>query len=108
RLWFDPALRVIAARRERSEGAVEEARAIAAEAQRLRADHAAALEQTRSEAQRELQEIIRGAEAEQKRLVAEASAEAHRTLTDVQARVADEVADRKSTRLNSSHVSISY
>ena len=97
RLWFDPALRVIAARRERSEGAVEEARAIEVEAQRLRADHAAALEQTRSEAQRELQEIIRGAEAEQKRLVAEASAEAHRTLTDVQARVADEVARARRT-----------
>src|SRR5438067_1027475 len=78
RLWFDPALRVIAARRERSEGAVEEARAIAAEAQRLRADHAAALEQTRSEAQRELQEIIRGAEAEQKRLVADLLATAER------------------------------
>src|SRR5881398_3773167 len=97
RLWFLPALRIIRERTVRSEGAIREARAIEAEAERLRAEHAAALDQTRSEAQRELQEIIRGAEAEQKRLVAEASAEAHRTLTDVQARVADEVARARRT-----------
>src|SRR5205823_5338528 len=76
----------------RTEGAIREARAIEAEAERLRAEHAAALDQTKSEAQRELQEIVRSAEAEQKRLVAEASAEAQRTLAEVQARVAEEVA----------------
>src|SRR2546430_12309962 len=97
RLWFRPALRIIRERRARSEGAIREARTIEAEAERLRAEHAAALDQTRAEAQRELQEIIRGAEAEQKRLIAEASAEAHRTLTDGQARVADEVARARRT-----------
>ncbi|SRR6184192_2286868 len=92
RLWFEPALRIIRERTVRSEGAIREARAIEAEAERLRAEHAAALDQTKSEAQRELQEIVRSAEAEQKRLVAEASAEAQRTLAEVQARVAEEVA----------------
>ena len=95
RLWFAPALRVIRERAKRSEGAIREARAIEAEVARLRAEHAAALDQTRSEAQRELQEIIQDAEAEQKRLVAAATAEAQRTLTEVQARVAEEVAQAR-------------
>jgi len=94
RLWFDPALRVI---REtaRSEGAVREARAIQAEAERLRAEHAAALDQAKGEAQSEMQEILRQAEAEQQRLISEARADAQRTLTDVRAQVAEEVASAR-------------
>jgi len=95
RLWFRPALRIIRERKARSEGAIGEARTIEAEAERLRAEHAAALDQTRSEAQRELQEIIRSAEAEQKRLIAEAGTEARRTLVEVQTRVAEEVAQAR-------------
>src|SRR5207247_3444475 len=53
RLWFDAALRVIRERTARSEGAVREARAIHAEAERLRAEHAAALDQAKGEAQRD-------------------------------------------------------
>src|SRR5437763_627936 len=49
RLWFDPALRVIRERTARSEGAVREARAIQAEAERLRAEHAGG--RARAEAQ---------------------------------------------------------
>jgi len=92
RLWFDPALRVIRERAARSEGAVAEARAIQAEAERLRAQHAAALDEARAEAQREMQEIVRDAEAQQKRLIAEAREEARRTLAEVRSRVAEEVA----------------
>jgi F-type H+-transporting ATPase subunit b len=92
RLWFDPAMRVIRARAERSEGAVAEARAIQAEAERLRREHAAALEEARGEAQREMQGIVRSAEAEQKRLIEEAREDAQRTLTEVRTRVAEEVA----------------
>jgi F-type H+-transporting ATPase subunit b len=95
RLWFDPALRVIRERTARSEGAVKEARAIQAEAQRLRAEHAAALDQAKGEAQSEMQEMLRQAEAEQQRLIAEARAEAQRTLTDVRAQVAEEVASAR-------------
>jgi F-type H+-transporting ATPase subunit b len=94
-LWFDPAMRVLRERTARSEGAVKEARAIQAEAERLRAQHAAALEQAKSEAQGEMQDMLRQAEAEQQRLIAEARAEAQRTLTDVRARVAEEVASAR-------------
>jgi F-type H+-transporting ATPase subunit b len=91
RLWFDPALRIVRERAARSEGGVAEARAIQAEAERLRAEHAAALEQARTEAQREMQDILRTAEAEQKRLIAEARSEAQGTLGEVRTRIAEEV-----------------
>lgn len=92
RLWFDPALRIVRERGRRSDGAIEEARQLTAEAERLSAEHAAALDQARTEAQREMQEIVRGAEAEQKQLVAAAAADAQHTLTEVRSRVAEEVA----------------
>jgi len=92
RLWFRPALRLIHERTARSEGAVREAQAIQAEAERLRGEHAAALDQVRAEAQREMQEMLREAEAEQKRLIADARADARRTLTEVRSRIAEEVA----------------
>ena len=91
RLWFDPALRLIRERTARSEGAVKEARAIQAEAERLRAEHAAALDQAKIEAQREMQEMVRQAEAEQQRLITEARADTQRTLTDVRVQVDEEV-----------------
>jgi F-type H+-transporting ATPase subunit b len=92
RLWIDPAMRVIHERSRRSEGAIREAEGLKAEAEQLRAKHAAALDETKAEAQRETQEIVRSAEAEQQRLIAEARAEAQRTLTDVRARVAEDMA----------------
>jgi F-type H+-transporting ATPase subunit b len=92
RLWFDPALRIVRERAARSEGAVAEARTIQAEAERLRGEHAAALERARAEAQREMQDILRAAEAEQQRLIAEAREEAQKTIGEVRARVEEEVA----------------
>jgi F-type H+-transporting ATPase subunit b len=92
RFWFAPALKILLERSARSEGALQEARAAQAEAERLRAEHAAALDQARSEAQREMQEILRGAEAEQKRLLDEARSEAQRTLGEVRTRIGEEVA----------------
>src|SRR2546422_2093411 len=92
RWWFEPALRVITERRARSEGAVREAQAVQAEAERLRREHAAALEAAKSEAQREVQGMLRDAEVEQKRLVAEASADAQRLLGGVRVRIGEDVA----------------
>ena len=97
RLWFDPALRVLGERTKRSEGAITEARAIQTEAERLRAEHTAALDEARSDAQRQLQDILRNAEAEQKKLIAEAREEAQRTLGDVRGKVATEVAAARQT-----------
>ena len=92
RFWFDPALRILRERASRSEGAVAEARAIQAEAERLRAEHAGALDEVRAEAQRDMQHIVREAEAEQKRIIEEAREEAQRAITDVRARIAEDVA----------------
>jgi F-type H+-transporting ATPase subunit b len=92
RLWIDPALRVIHERSRRSEGAIREAERLQAEAERMRAAHAAALDEAKAEAHREMQEIVRVAEAEQQRLIGEARAEAQRTLSDVRVRVVEEMA----------------
>jgi F-type H+-transporting ATPase subunit b len=92
RWWFDPALRIIKERASRSDGAIAEARAVQAEAERLRSEHESALAQVRQEARREMQEMVRAAEAEQARIVAEANAEAERTLAAARARIAEEAA----------------
>lgn len=96
-LWFDPAMKVIAERATRSEGQVQEARALEAEIEKLRSEHQAALQQARTEAQREVADIMRRAEAEQKQLIAQATEEAQRTLTEIRGRVAEEVAAARRT-----------
>lgn len=96
-LWFDPAMKVIAERATRSEGQVQEARALEAEIEKLRSEHQAALQQARTEAQREVADIMRRAEAEQKQLIARATEEAQRTLTEIRGRVAEEVAAARRT-----------
>jgi F-type H+-transporting ATPase subunit b len=96
-LWFDPAMKVIAERATRSEGQVQEARALEAEIEKLRSEHQAALQQARTEAQREVADIMRRAEAEQKQLIAQATDEAQRTLAEIRGRVAEEVAAARRT-----------
>lgn len=96
-LWFDPAMKVIAERATRSEGQVQEARALEAEIEKLRSEHQAALQQARTEAQREVGDIMRRAEAEQKQLIAQATDEAQRTLAEIRGRVAEEVAVARRT-----------
>ena len=103
RFWFDPALRIVRERKARSEGALAEAKAIQAEAARLRAEHAGALEQARGEAQREMQEIVRRAEVEQKRVIDEAHEEAQRTLAEARAQIAREVATARQSLRESAH-----
>jgi F-type H+-transporting ATPase subunit b len=95
--WFDPALKVIAERVTRSEGQVREARALEAEIEKLRSEHQAALQQARTEAQREVADIMRRAEAEQKQLIAQATDDAQRTLAEIRGRVAEEVAAARRT-----------
>jgi F-type H+-transporting ATPase subunit b len=95
RWWFEPAMRVVAERSKRSEGALREAEELHLEAERMRREHAAALDEARTEAHREMHEIVRSAEAEQKRLVAEATDEAQRTLGEVRTRVAEDIADAR-------------
>src|SRR5262249_61637572 len=78
----------IAERRKRSEGAVIEARAIQADAERLRAEHAAALDQARAEATREMQAVLHEAEAEHRRLIDAARDETQRMLEETRAGIA--------------------
>jgi F-type H+-transporting ATPase subunit b len=96
-LWFDPAMKLIAERAIRSEGQVQEARALEAEIEKLRSERQAALQQARTEAQREVADIMRRAEAEQKQLIAQATDEAQRTLAEIRGRVAEEVAVARRT-----------
>src|SRR5437879_2683328 len=103
RLWFDPALRILHARRARSEGAIAEARAVQAEAERMRAEHAAAMDQARSEAEREVHEIVRQAEVEQKRLIDDAREEAQRTMADARRQITAEVSAARQGLLESAH-----
>jgi F-type H+-transporting ATPase subunit b len=95
RLWFDPALKVIKARGTRTRGAVAEARTLRDEAERLRREYTAAVDEAKAEAQQEVQELLRQAEGEQRRMIAEATQEAQRTATEVRERVAREVADAR-------------
>jgi F-type H+-transporting ATPase subunit b len=92
RFWFEPALRLIAAREKRSHGAIAEAKALQGEAERLRLEHTAALDQARAEAHRDVQEMLRQAEAEQRRLIAAANEAAHQAAAEARARIAEEVA----------------
>ncbi len=92
RLLFGPALLVIGERAARSEGAIRQAQAMQAEAERLRAAHAAALETVKAEAHRDMQIIVREAEAEQQSILADARSEAERRLADTRIRIAEEMA----------------
>jgi len=91
RLWFGPAMRIIKERAVRSEGAIREAKAVQAEAERLRTEHAAALEAVKVEAHRDMQMILRQAEKEQQTILDGARSEAERRLADARARLAEEV-----------------
>ncbi|HXJ34954.1 MAG TPA: ATP synthase F0 subunit B [Candidatus Eisenbacteria bacterium] len=95
RFWFEPALKVIAAREKRSHGAIAEAKAAQDEAARLRREHAAALDQAKSEAQRDVQELLREAEVQQRTLITEATEQAHRTMGEVRSQIEREVASAR-------------
>ena len=92
RLWFGPVETILHEREHRSAGALAEARAIQARAEELRAQHAGALEEARSEARREVQALWRAAEGEQQRLIEAAQEEAERSLAEARSRIASDVA----------------
>jgi len=92
RFWFGPALRIIKERAARSEGAIREAQAVQAEAERLGAEHAAALGAVKAEAHHDMQVIVRQAETEQQTILADARREAEQRLADARTRIAEEVA----------------
>jgi F-type H+-transporting ATPase subunit b len=103
RLWFDPALAVIAAREKRSHGSIAEAKRLQDEAERLRRERDAAIEQAKSEAQREIQELLRRADATQRELIEQATADAQRTASEMRERVAAEVAAARQSLQSEAH-----
>ena len=103
RLWFDPALKIIAAREARSQGAIEAAKRLRDEAERMRAEHEAAIAQAKAEAQREVQEILRQAEAEQRRLIGDANDDAQRTIARVRGEIANEIATARQALRDDAH-----
>jgi len=99
RFWFDPVAALLSERTRRSEGALEEARAVQSEAEALRQQHARALDEARAEAHREVQEILRAADVEHRRILSEAHDDAERALMEARGRIAAEVsAARESLR----------
>jgi F-type H+-transporting ATPase subunit b len=99
RFWFRPAMHVVRERAKRSEGALAEARKVQAETERLRVEHAAALDQARAEAHHEMQEMLRQAETEQRRLIDGATEDAQRSLAEARTQIAEQVATaRRSLR----------
>jgi F-type H+-transporting ATPase subunit b len=91
RFWFDPVLRVIAAREQRSHGSIADAKRLQDEAARMRREHDAAMDQARVDAQREVQDLLRQADAAQRELIEQATADAQRTAAEMRERVAAEV-----------------
>ncbi len=91
RLWFRPALAVLAAREARSHGSVAEAKKVQDEAERLRREHTAAIEQAKAEAQRDVQELLRQAELAQRELIARATEDAQQTAAAMRQQVAEDV-----------------
>lgn len=92
RLWFRPALAVLAAREARSHGSLAEAKKVQDEAERLRREHTAAIAQAKAEAQRDVQELLRQAELTQRELIARATEDAQQTAAAMRHQVAEEVA----------------
>jgi len=95
RLWFDPVLRVLAAREKRTHGAIAEAKHLQDDAERMRREHEAAMAAAKAEAQREVQEMLRKVDASQRELIEQATADAQRTANEVRERVASEVASAR-------------
>ena len=96
RLWFDPALKIIRAREQRSSGALARAATLQSAAEKLRREHLAAIEQAKVAAQAEVQQILRKAETEQRRIIADANDAAQKTLGEARSRIAGEVVAARS------------
>jgi len=97
RFWFDPVLRVLAAREKRTHGSIAEAKHLQDDAERMRREHEAAIAEAKAEAQREVQDMLRKADAAQRELIDQATADAQRTANEMRERVAGEVAAARQT-----------
>ena len=91
RWLFDPTLRVLEARRERTTGQLAEAERLQEETARMRDEYEATLQTARASAREEATRIREETEAEEARVFDAARAEAAEIVQGVRARVAAEV-----------------
>ena len=97
RWLFDPTLRVLEARRERTSGQLAEAERIREETAKMRLDYEAALQAARVGAREESARIREETEAEEAKILGFARAEAAGIVREVRSRVAVEVEAARAT-----------
>jgi F-type H+-transporting ATPase subunit b len=90
RLLFQPMLRILEERRERTEGRQEQAGRVDAEAEAVLAEYEKRILEAKTEADRVRADLIRKGEAERQKLLDAAGAEAEKTLAEIRARVRGE------------------
>ena len=97
RWLFDPTLRVLEARRQRTTGQLAEAERLRVETARMRSEYEAALHAARVAAREEVARVREEAEAEEGRLLKAARAEGAQIVEEVRRRVALEVEAARAT-----------
>ena len=94
---FDPALRVLQLRRERTAGQLQEAERLSAETQRMRQEYTLGLEAARAAGREELAAIRGAADREEERILETARSEGARIVESVRSSVAQELDAARST-----------
>jgi len=98
KLWlFDPTLRVLEARRERTSGQLAEAARLREETVKMRNEYEVALQAARVNAREEMARIREEADAEEARLLESARAQAAEVVQEVRSKVALEVQAARAT-----------
>lgn len=97
RWLFDPVLRVLEARRERTSGQLAEAKRLQEEAERMRGEYEGALERARVLAREEIARFRGETDLEEQRILESAKAEAAEIVQAVRSQVATEMHAARAT-----------
>jgi F-type H+-transporting ATPase subunit b len=95
KILFQPVLRILEERRERTEGRKKKAVEVDGQAEAIWADYQKRLQEARAQADRARAELLREGEGERQRIVEAASGEAEKTVTAVKARVRAEALEAR-------------
>jgi F-type H+-transporting ATPase subunit b len=95
KILFQPVLRILEERRDRTEGRKKKAAEVDGEAEAIWADYQKRLQEARAQADRARAELLREGEGERQRIVEAASGEAEKTVTAVKARVRAEALEAR-------------
>ena len=99
RWMFDPSLRVLELRRERTAGQLEEAARINEQTEQLRADYTRKIEAARAAARQQGDAIRADAEREEERILTAAREESSTVIEKARAEIAHEVEDARASML---------